>query len=227
MTEHEDARAELRDALQAGPPEPAAAPGERLAAVQRRRRAGRRRVVAASGLAAAAVVAGAVVGFGLVGERGEDAGAAVGVDPAGTVGATGPELTCPPDGVLADAPDPRDAEAGGDPELPSDPVTVRLCPGPLQMVPQQPGAPDDEVAGDAALGAQMVETVNSTPPQDPAVTMCTRDGGPDYLLLLGYADGSVVPAAVESFGCRWVWVGGTPRPAADAVLNLLDVHSYS
>lgn len=224
MTEDEDARAELRAALLAGLPDPETAPRDRLSAVQGRRRAGRRRLVAAGGLATVAVVAGAFVGLGLVGERGEDAGAAVGVDPAGTVG---PELTCPPDGVLADAPDPRDPEAGGATQLPADPASVRLCPGPLQLATTQSGRYGGEPAVGPEVATEVVQAVNDTGVQDPAVTACTRDGGPDYLLLLGYADGSVVPAAVESFGCRWVWVGGTPRPAADAVLDLMDEHGYS
>lgn len=217
-------RDELRGALADSAPTPGTTPADRLAAVHRRRRAARTRVLAAAGVAAAAVVAGAVVGWGLVGERGDEPGPATGVDPAGV---EVPELTCPPDGVLPGAPDPRDPEAGGDDELPPDPVTARLCPGPQQLVPQGPGAEEDEVLVGPEVAAEVVAAVNGTDPQDPAVTMCTMDAGPDHLLLVGYADGTVVPAGVESYGCRWVWVGGTPRPAADAVLDLLDVHGYS
>lgn len=224
MTEDEAAREELREALAAGLPAPTTTPGDRLLAVQRRRRAARTRVLAAGGLAAAAVVAGAVVGFGLLGESGDEPGPATGVDRSSEVA---PDLSCPPEGVLPGAPDPRDPDAGGAAELPPDPVAARLCPGPQQLVPQRPGDRGGEEAVGAETARDLVTSINGTEPQDPAVTLCTMDAGPDYLLLVGYPDGTVVPAAVESYGCRWVWVGGTPRPAADAVLDLLDVHSIS
>ncbi|GAA4697263.1 hypothetical protein [Nocardioides nanhaiensis] len=215
----------LRDALAGGAPAPDVAAVDRLAAVHRRRRAARTRLVAAGGLAVAAVVVGAVVGWGLMGEQGEETVPATGVDRSSEAA---PDLTCPPDGVLPGAPDPRDPETGQETELPADPVSARLCPGPLQLVPQPPGeGSGEEAAVEAGTAAELVAAVNATDPQDPAVTMCTRDAGPDHLLLLGYSDGTVVPAGVESFGCRWVWVGGTPRPAADAVLDLMDVHGIS
>lgn len=120
-------------------------------------------------------------------------------------------LTCPPQ---TEPPAPGEGVTGGPgPIVPGGAVSARLC--------LQPDAPGWRYRG-RMLGRDVVRVVNALnglPAYDPPVR-CTKEGGPLFLLVLGYPAGQRVVVRIQNVGCQMVQVDERVRLGGRRVINV-------
>lgn len=185
-------RERLADAVPTPPPS-----ADRLGRVRTGRAQVRRRRAVGVVLATCVVVAGFAVAVPAVLGRDSDRGAG----PTDQTPATAPTIAVPP--ALECPPEQNWHGDGGPATLASSPVAARLC-----GASWSPAAPADLLT--TRLDA-LVVSINMQAESD-GLPLCFGGVGDRYVLLFGYADGTVRRVGIDFSGCRGsITVGRTSR----------------